>query len=183
MVSLTFDEHTGRVCGHLAMDIVQRIQSHASEADDPSSFRFHMATALSGAILILSTLLCRSLWEINLHDQHEAYVAAFTMGSNLLHRLAESLQAARRFEADLRKATETVQTLLAQQPPVPLSGLPPGLAPNLDSIFPYGLGELVTLTEPMPESLDSPSASALWLPSPDPTGNMYSQQPHSVAWI
>ena len=73
MVSLTYGTADGLICGEMAMDIVRDINLYASEAKRPSSYRFHMAISLGGAILILATLLCRDLTAIDLHRHRLEY--------------------------------------------------------------------------------------------------------------
>jgi hypothetical protein len=137
MVSLTYSAHDGRLCGDLATDIVHQITQHSSEAREPSSFRFHMAVSLGGALLILSTLLCRSLAELGLQDLYPTYVEAFRQGHTLLNELAAGLYAARRLLLDLKDIVHVVTTIIdhtVAAPQQPLMNMPT----NIDNLFPYG---------------------------------------------
>lgn len=137
MVSLTYNAHDGRLCGELAMDIVRQITQHSDEAGQPSSFRFHMAVSLGGALLILGTLLCRPLSELGLQDLYTDYAEAFRQGLSLLEELATGLNAARRMLADLREITNVVKAIIDQ----PITGFQQGLIDmpeNIDNLFPYG---------------------------------------------
>ena len=137
MVSLTYSAQDGRLCGDLAIEIVQHITHHSSEASQPSSFRFHMAVSLGGALLILSTLLCRPLMEVGLQDYYSAYADAFRQGLSLLKELASGLYAARRMLLDLKDIIYVVTTIINQPvaaPQQPQMNMPT----NIDTLFPYG---------------------------------------------
>lgn len=138
MVSLLYDANTGRLCGNLAIDIVQQIKQHSVEIHQPSSWRFHFATALGGAILILSTLLCRHLAEIGLDNMHSAYAASFNEGVTMLKDLAATINAARRIEEDLKDIVHVVTSLLNQPMTIPQADFTTLLPQNMDNIFPYG---------------------------------------------
>jgi hypothetical protein len=97
MVSMNFSAADGRLCGNLAMDIVKQISQHSNEAGEQSSFRFHMAVSLGSALLILSTLLCRGL--VDLQNFYAQYSEAFRTGLTLLRQLGKGLHAARRKHA------------------------------------------------------------------------------------
>lgn len=138
MVSLAYDTNTGKLCGELAIDIVQRIKPHSAEASQPSSFRFHMAASLGGAILILATLLSRSLASIGLEENIQAYAENFRLGVTILHDLAIYLQAARRMADDLKNIIQVVMTILDQSHLTPLTESSHLLPSNIDTLFPYG---------------------------------------------
>lgn len=138
MVSLAYDANTGRLCGDLAIDIVQQIKGHSGEIQQASSWRFHFATALGGAILILSTLLCRNLAEIGLSPMHAAYATNFNEGVAMLKELAASLNAARRVEEDLKDIVHVVTSLLNQPLTIPEADITTLLPQNMDNLFPYG---------------------------------------------
>lgn len=130
MTSLRYDGTTGRICGDLAMDTVQRIKDHSHEAKLPSSFRFHMTATLGGAILILSTLLVRDLGSIGLQDKAPVYAESFRDAIGILHDIAIYFQAARRVADDCKDIVRVVTTIL--------NGGPPDLIPtNLIELFPY----------------------------------------------
>jgi hypothetical protein len=187
MISLEYDGPTGRLCGELANEIVQQVQQHSEEFSRPSSFRFHLATSLAGAVLILSTLLCRPLEDVGLEDQHHRYVESFHQGVSMLHNLAQSLQAARRVEEDLKDVTQVVSTLLTQQQSAPQEPLVSLVPPNIE--FPYGANDFQSplLMDQIDELTDSTIASQmnLFSPSTAQTPNpWYTEfQSYGVPWI
>jgi len=138
MVSLTYDASTGRLCGELAIDIVQQIKIHNAETTQPSSFRFHMATSLGGAILILATLLTRPLSVIGLQDNQPAYAENFREGVAMLRDLATYLQAARRIADDLEDIIQVVTSVLNQARIAPQEEFMSVVPANIDNLFPYG---------------------------------------------
>lgn len=137
MVTLSYDVATGRLCGDLAIDIVQSIGRLDHEASQPSSFRFHMATSLGGAILILATLLVRPLSPLGLENNHGAYADNFRHGLAMLHQLALYLQAARRIVSDLEDIIQVVLLVLDQPSFAPQDSLINTLPINVDDLFPY----------------------------------------------
>ena len=137
MVSLSYSPQDGRLCGDLAIDIVRQITLHSDEASQPSSFRFHMAVSLGGALLTLGTLLCRPLTELGLQDLYPTYADAFQQGLALLKELASGLYAARRMLLDLKDIIHVVETIINQPmaaPQQPQMNMPA----NIDNLFPYG---------------------------------------------
>lgn len=137
MVSLTYSAHDGRLCGEIAIDIVRMITQRSSEATEASSFRFHMAVSLSGALLILGTLLCRRLSELGLQDNYTAYAEAFRQGLALLRELGTGLFAARRVLDDLKETISFVTALIDQPAPTPQQPLM-RMPSNTEQLFPYG---------------------------------------------
>ena len=137
MVSLSYDLATGRLCGDLAIDIVQSIGQHGHEASQPSSFRFHMATSLGGAILILATLLVHPLSPAGLEKNHSAYADKFRHSLAMLRQLALYLQAARRIVSDLEDIIQVVLLVLDQPSFSPQGSLISALPTNMDDLFPY----------------------------------------------
>lgn len=137
MVSLTYSAHDGRLCGEIAIDIVRMISQRSSEATEESSFRFHMAVSLSGALLILGTLLCRRLSELELQDNYTAYAEAFRQGLALLRKLGTGLFAARRVLDDLKETISFVTALIDQPAPTPQQPLM-RMPSNTEQLFPYG---------------------------------------------
>jgi hypothetical protein len=137
MTSLTYSALDAQVSGQLCIEIVNQMTQIADEAVQPSSIRFHMATSLGGALLILATLLCRSLQELGLQNYWSSYVESFNAASALLHELASGLLAARRIEDDLKDVVNVVRTMLdmakgtSQQQRVQLPD-------DVNAIFPYG---------------------------------------------
>lgn len=136
MVSLTYSAQDGKLCGDLAIDIVRKITQHSDEASQPSSFRFHMAVSLGGALLTLGTLICRPLAELGLQDFYPAYADAFRQGLGLLKELASGLYAARRMLVDLKDIIQVATTIIDQ--PVAAPQQPQMHIPaNIDNLFPY----------------------------------------------
>ena len=138
MVSLIYDASTGRLCGELAIDIVQQLKQHAGEATQPSSFRFHMATSLGGALLILATLITRDLSPIGLELNLPSYVEKFQEATTMLHDLAIHLQAARRIVHDLRDITDVARTIIDGRATEPLEDPVWAVPEDFDGLFPYG---------------------------------------------
>lgn len=137
MVSLSYNSGDGRLCGDLAIDIVRQITQHSDEASQPSSFRFHMAVSLGGALLTLGTLLCRPLAELGLQDFYATYADAFRQSLALLKDLASGLYAARRMLLDLKDIVHVVEAIINQ--PVAAPQQPQMHMPaNIDNLFPYG---------------------------------------------
>lgn len=135
MVSMTGAPHDCRICGDLAVDVVRQILDHSDEANEPSSFRFHMAVSLGGALLILSTLLCRPLGDLGLQEFFTTYLQAFRQALALMRQLGRGLHASRRMLADLKDIIDVVERVVDQ--PVPQQ--PPMQLPvNLDNLIPYG---------------------------------------------
>lgn len=139
MVSLCYDAHDASVCGDLAKEIVEEIHAHASEITKPSSFRFHMAISLGGAVIILATLLCRDLSAICLEGSQPTYAKSFRAGIAMLRDLAINLRAARRLMEDLKDIINVVELVLNND----RTGLSPrgdsiNVNPRcIDNIFPY----------------------------------------------
>lgn len=138
MVSLTYSAQDGRLCGELAMEIVQLITRHSDEASEPSSFRFHMAVSLGGALVILGTLLCRPLIDLGLQDLYPAYSDAFRQGHSLLKELASGLFAARRMLLDLKDIIQVVTAIVEQPVAAPQQQPQLQMPANIDNLFPYG---------------------------------------------
>ncbi|KAF2870375.1 fungal-specific transcription factor domain-containing protein [Massariosphaeria phaeospora] len=113
MVSLDYDAPTGRLCGGLAMNTIKCIKAHFAEAKHPGPHRFHITTALGGAVLTLSALLLRDLAPIGLHDNLEAYIEAFGDALTMLHDLALCLQIARRVMDDFKDIVSLVGNVLS----------------------------------------------------------------------
>ncbi|KAK5168855.1 uncharacterized protein LTR77_006164 [Saxophila tyrrhenica] len=135
MVSMDFGAHDGRVCGELAINIIQLLTQHSEEANEPSSFRFHLATSAGGALLILSTLLCRPLNDLGLQDFYTHYVDAFKSGLALLRSLGDGLNAARRMLSDLKDVTAIVERVIDQPAPQQMIM---NLPVDIDNLMPYG---------------------------------------------
>jgi len=139
MISLTYDGSTGALCGSVAIDIVSQLKFHDVEATQSSSFRFHMATTLGGAILILATLLSRPLASIGLQDERPTYAEAFQEGVRMLRDLSKYLQAARRIANDLEDIIQVVTSILDQPPPsAQQEGFISYVPVNMDGLFQYG---------------------------------------------
>jgi hypothetical protein len=137
MVSLTYSASTGLLCGTLATNIIERLGEHRAEMQQPSSFRFHLATTLGGAILILATLLCRDLSSIGLQEHKAAYVKSFSTAVEMLKELAQVLRAGRRIADDLDTVVSSVQSILLRSsfsPPRDGADIQEGA---FDNLFPY----------------------------------------------
>ncbi|KAJ5611477.1 hypothetical protein N7528_008582 [Penicillium herquei] len=160
MVSMTYTTSDGLICGQLAMEIIQSLQNHATEAQRPSSFRFHIAISLGGAILILATLLCRDISIIGLQEHRAAYIESYRQGITMLRDVAVSLHAAVRILYDLRDIVSVVDHLLEDGTHGSPNGGPlvDGLASNIDDLFPNGIASpnfgLMTELSPPFLSLD-----------------------------
>jgi hypothetical protein len=119
------------------MEVVQEIQKYRSDITEPSSFRFHMATSLGSAILILATLLSRQLSAIGLQDQQPAYAESFRGAVVILHDLAIYLQAARRMANDLKDIIDLITKLLNQSSIAMQEDIMNTMPDNIDDLFPY----------------------------------------------
>lgn len=137
MVTLTYGQQDGRLCGELAIDIVQQVLQHHREARQPSSFRFHIAVSLGGALMILATLLCRPLAQVGLQDCQPAFADNFRNGYALLQDVSTTLQAARRIVDDLKDITSVVMALINQPNTAPQQA-PTNYPTNIDKLFAYG---------------------------------------------
>lgn len=178
MTSLKYDGNTGRLCGDLAIDTVDRIKTHAAEAKIPSSFRFHMTASLGGAILVLATLLVRDLTAVSLQDKAPAYAESFRDAVGILHDLAIYLQVARRVSDDLKDIIHLVTTIL--------NGGPVDMLPaQVEELFPYNFLDFAEQT-----GLSDAVGAGLW--SGAEIGNSdswdFELQPfpagfHGVPWI
>lgn len=188
MISMTYDYSTAALCGSIATDIVSKLKVHELEIAECSSFRFHMATTLGGAILILATLLTRSLSSLGLQDNRPLYAESFQDGVKLLKDLGINLPAARRVANDLEDIIKVVTSILDQQSlSSPESGFSNYVPPNMDSLFPYTAIDFMQQDE-LPDELlgefidntgDSMMQPADWgYYNIQPTTNGY-----SVAWI
>jgi hypothetical protein len=145
MLSLKYDGNTGRLCGDLAIDTVERVKAHAPEAKIPSSFRHQMTASLGGAILILSTLLVRDLPSLGLQDKGAAYAESFRDAVGVLQDLAMYLQVARRVADDFKDVIHVVTAIL--------NGGPPDMMPaTFEHIFPYQLLDFAEQQGSVPDS-------------------------------
>ncbi|KAH8816078.1 fungal-specific transcription factor domain-containing protein [Xylogone sp. PMI_703] len=138
MISLKYDANTGQLCGDLAIEVIHQIKAHSLEVKQPSSFRFHMATSLGSAVLILATLLGRQLSDIGLQDKISEYTENFRDGVSMLHDLAAYLQAARRIADDLEDIIQVILSIINQQPITPQIDSLAFAPTDIDSLFPYG---------------------------------------------
>lgn len=140
MVSLEYGATDAIVSGELATEIVQDMQAHTYEVTQPSSFRFHMATALGGAIIILATLLSRDLSALGLLERHALYAESYRQGVSILRELAANLQCASRILEDMRNILKVVDLVLQQNhsPRAMENGALMDVVPaNMDELFPY----------------------------------------------
>ena len=140
MVSLHYGTTDAIVSGELAMEIVQDMQAHTLEITQPSSFRFHMATALGGAIIILATLLSRDLSVLGLLERHTSYAESYKQGVFILRDLAVNLHCASRILEDMKSIIKVVDLVLQQNhsPGAMQSGALLDVVPaNMEELFPY----------------------------------------------
>jgi hypothetical protein len=139
MISLSYDSTTGALCGSIAIDIVSQLKDHDFETIQPSSFRFHMATTLGGAILILATLLIRPLSTIGLQQEQPIYAEIFQEGVKMLRDLSTRLQTARHIIDNLEDIIQVVTSILDHsQSPESHEGSVNHIPANMDTMFLYG---------------------------------------------
>jgi hypothetical protein len=136
MVSLTYDATTGSLCGNLAVETVDQIALHKLDIPQQSSFRFHMAVSLGGAILVLATLLCRDLTTIGLQSQRTRYAESFHNATQMLNELSTYLNAAKRIAEDLASITQVVNSVNTQS--IAQGPRYTNIPDDLDAMFPYG---------------------------------------------
>lgn len=141
MVSLTYTAADGIICGDLAIETIHDIQTHVLETETPSSFRFHMAISLGGAIIILATLLCRDLNTIGLQEHRAQYADSYCSGLNMLRDLTMNLRCAGQVMDDMRDIVNVVNLVLQNGSPGSLDNQDfINVVPaNMDDIFPYGV--------------------------------------------
>jgi hypothetical protein len=122
MLSLRYDNGTGNLCGKLATDTIEFIELHyEKEVSRPSPSRFHIASSLGSAILIVSTLQAR--------DSHRGYYRpAFDSGLSMLRNLATLVPSAQRILDDLDGAIE-----ISTNPSSKFRNVPH----DVRSLFPY----------------------------------------------
>ncbi|KAJ9613883.1 hypothetical protein H2200_002019 [Cladophialophora chaetospira] len=137
MVSLNYSTSTGLTCGALATNIIEQLKAHRDEISEPSSFRFHLATTLGGAILVLATLLCRDLTEVNLMSHHAEYAESFHAAANMLEDLSRVLRAARRIADDLESILTSVKSILLRSSVLPQSDTADFTPSAFNNIFDY----------------------------------------------
>ncbi|KPI41788.1 putative transcriptional regulatory protein [Cyphellophora attinorum] len=143
MVSLEYDALTGQLSGDLASGIVDQIGLHREEIAEPSSFRFHMAVSLGGAVLVLATLLVRDITQIGLQGERTRYVAAFNDGVAMLEQLSMFLTSARRIADDLKPIIQVATSINH----VPTSAGHMSMVPvDLDGLFPQGVMDFAQQT-------------------------------------
>lgn len=138
MVSLSYTATDGRVGGDVAIDIINDLRTHTTEAQNASSLRFHMAFSLGGAVLILATLLCRDLSVIRLQEQRPAYIEAYKLGMSILRNISSHLHTANRILEDLKDITSVVDMLLESSGPGPaeLQNFQDVIPGNIEDLFP-----------------------------------------------
>ncbi|KAF1953249.1 hypothetical protein CC80DRAFT_596122 [Byssothecium circinans] len=138
MLSLRYDSERGRLCGDLALDIVERIQKHTAEPNHPSSFRFSMASSLASAFLVLCTLLVRDLSPLGLQENVKMYFDGFQKARKMLFDLCSHFTLAQRTLDDFKGVIPTVLAVAKQQQlgqPFPQHLVPSGIRDAL----PYSL--------------------------------------------
>ncbi|EJT99485.1 hypothetical protein DACRYDRAFT_101187 [Dacryopinax primogenitus] len=139
LIAMNYDRATGQICGDLNVDTVNRLQAFVDELSSPSSFRYHMATTLGGAILFLATLLARYLSQIGLQDMQPIYAESFKTAVQMLRDLAEHLESARRILHNLQDIIHVIETLLSKSGLQGQEEYANFVPTNLDSLFAYGM--------------------------------------------
>lgn len=141
MLSLKYDAEHARLCSDLAIDIVQRIRKYKSDMIQPDSFRFHMATSLGSALLILGTIVVRDLETTGLDQRWFDCADVFKEAKTLLQDLSHHHAVARRIQEDLKDILEAVQAMFTyqnQQTTQDEYSLPQHVLPaNIATLFPY----------------------------------------------
>jgi hypothetical protein len=136
MSSLKYDGERGRICGDLAVDLVQRVREHSVETSPLHSFRFHMVTTLGNALLILSTLCVRDLASIGLQDSWKVYAESFVEALETIRNFSQHTNVARRILGDFGDIVPVVLKVLDQQQNG--QSFPQHLVPmNIRDLFPY----------------------------------------------
>lgn len=178
LFNLDYDGHTGRTCGDLAVDIVQRVRSCGADATQPSSVRFDMTFALGGAVLVLATVLLRNPTTTGLQDRYQVYGEHFHGAMSLVEAFAAYLPIARRVADDLGDIGSIVYAVLNHLEPG--SAWPTGLVPpNLQQRFPYRTVELDEHLIASAQSVEWPGmVSAGWDSQAKSTSSH-----HGVLWI
>lgn len=113
MVDLSFDPATGRLCGDLAVDMLSRLGTLASEIRQPSSFRYYLTASVGEAVLVLAALLCQTTSRTNLGDRYSTFVQSLFDGRSILSSLASRLVTARRMSDRLAAILGLVEPLLS----------------------------------------------------------------------
>ncbi|KAF4547899.1 Transcription activator of gluconeogenesis-like protein 2 [Elsinoe fawcettii] len=120
MVNLSFDPATGRLCGDVAVDMLEKLGSLSAEIHEPSSFRYYQTAAVGEAVLVLAALLC-STSSTNLGDRWATYIQSLRDGRAILSSLASKLITARRMADRLSAILGLVDTLLSSDMNQPIS--------------------------------------------------------------
>ncbi|KAF2258214.1 hypothetical protein CC78DRAFT_587376 [Lojkania enalia] len=129
MLSLKYDSSIGRLCGDLAVNIIERIRSFISETRLVGAIRLDIAASLGMAVLILSALLVRDLQSIGLYSLQPIYAEGFQVGISILHDLTATSHFARRVADDLKDVIQAVSSSINP----PYRSLPA----NVENMFPY----------------------------------------------
>lgn len=141
MLSLKYDAEQGRVCGDLALEVVQRISAHTNKTESLSSFRFHMTTALGSAMLILSTLIFRDLAPIGLHDRKNDYLNGFIQALHVIEQFSQHTSVARRILSDFKDIVaffKQIWNTISKEEREGTEWFPQFLVPpNLKDLLPY----------------------------------------------
>lgn len=134
LLSLQYDTETARMCGDLAIKIVQRAKAHTSDANDPLSFRHHMASSLGSAMLTLMVLLFRDMPYISLNDHSTTQLEeAYNDANTILTDLASSLGLARRIKNDFADIEAARQQAMSSAE----FGFGGTVAADMKELFPY----------------------------------------------
>ncbi|KAF2732549.1 hypothetical protein EJ04DRAFT_513823 [Polyplosphaeria fusca] len=137
LLSSGYDGDTGRVCGDMAVDIVQRVRKCGPDATRPTSARLDITAALGEAVLVLTALLTRNLASLGIQDRYQVYSETFRDAVSLLQDLSAYVQVAQRVKDDLKDVVNVTFSVVTHQLSFG-STWPVGLVPsNLDQLFPY----------------------------------------------
>jgi hypothetical protein len=141
MLSLSFNDECGRVCGTMAVDMVEEIHEHAERLIPSKSFRFSTTAGLASALLILCTLLVSNLSgscfpSIDLRRRLKQYFECFQIARKILYDLSQHLALARRVLNDFKDVIHVVLAVAQEMQPDKL--FPAHLVPhNIRDLFPY----------------------------------------------
>jgi hypothetical protein len=188
MVSLEYDGVTGRLCGELASRIVDQISLHKDEVAEASSFRFHMAVSLGGAVLVLATLMIRDLSSIALQDARASFRSAFENGVAMLNQLSQCLTLAKRIADDLKPITGVATVMQSDSMPFARTN---DAFDNLDELLPGGVTDFALQgnwnddaflnTNVQPSAMDG--SFDLWALEPWQTDLNSTAAGYGVPWI
>jgi len=132
LLSLQYNGELERLCGDLALNIVQRIQTYNSEENQLGSFRFCMASSLGSAVLVLSVLLTGGPTSVGSRDRWEMYANGYREAMMILGQLASSFTLARRILDDFAAVERVLDDMMGTEQPYPHH-----VPTNIRDMFPY----------------------------------------------